>query len=96
MQEKGIIEKVASSIYIDTNKIVDNYYIFGLSRPNVIFYHMIALYFHCLSIKAANDVYDITVKKVIIVLTKKILYFMLIAIFVNMVLLKWKYLLVIK
>ena len=63
MQEKGIIEKVASSIYIDTNKIVDNYYIFGLSRPNVIFYHMIALYFHCLSIKATNDVYDITVKK---------------------------------
>ncbi len=75
MQEKGIIEKVASSIYIDTNKIVDNYYIFGLSRPNVIFYHMIALYFHCLSIKAANDVYDITVKKVIIVLTKKNIIF---------------------
>lgn len=62
-------EKVASSIYIDANKIVDDYYALGLSRPNVIFYHTIALYFHCLSIKATNDAYDITVKKVIIVPT---------------------------
>ena len=63
MQEKGIIEKVASGIYIDTNKIEDNYYVFGLSMPNVIYSHMTALYFHGLSIKAPNDVYDITVKR---------------------------------
>ena len=63
MQEKGIIEKVASGIYIDTNKIEDNYYVFGLSMPNVIYSHMTALYFHGLSIKAPTDVYDITVKK---------------------------------
>ena len=63
MQEKGIIEKVASGIYIDTNKIEDNYYVFGLSMPNVIFSHMTALYFYSLSIKAPNDIYDITVKR---------------------------------
>lgn len=63
MQEKGIIEKVSPGIYIDSNKIEDNYYVFSLSMPNVIFSHMTALYFHGLSIKAPNDVYDITVKR---------------------------------
>lgn len=63
MQEKRLIEKVASGIYIDINKIEDNYYIFGLSMPNVIYSHMTALYFHGLSIKVPNDVYDITVKR---------------------------------
>ena len=63
MQEKGIIEKVASGIYIDFNKVIDNYYVFGLSMPNVIFSHMTALYFHGLSTKAPNGVYDITVKR---------------------------------
>ena len=63
MQEKGLIEKVASGIYIDTNKIEDNYYVFSLSMPNTIYSHMTALYFHGLSIKAPNDKYDITVKK---------------------------------
>ena len=63
MQGKGLIEKVASGIYIDTNKIEDNYYVFGLSMPNVIYSHMTSLYFHGLSIKAPNDVYDITVKR---------------------------------
>ena len=50
MQDKGIIKK-------------DNYYIFGLSMPNAIFSHMTALYFHGLSTKSPNCVYDITVKK---------------------------------
>ena len=63
MKEKGLIEKVAAGIYIDTNNIPDTYYIFSLSMPNVIFSHMTALYFHGLSIKAPNDVYDITVKR---------------------------------
>ena len=63
MKEKGLIEKVAPGIYIDTNEIEDNYYIFSLSMPNAIYSHMTALYFHGLSIKAPNDVYDITVKR---------------------------------
>ena len=63
MKEKGLIEKVAPGIYIDTNKIEDKYYIFSLSMPNAIYSHMTALYFHGLSIKEPNDVYDITVKR---------------------------------
>ena len=61
MWKKGIIEKVAPGIYIDINKIEDNYYAFSLSMPNTIYSHMTALYFHGLSIKAPNDKYDITV-----------------------------------
>ena len=64
MQEKKIIKKVSVGIYIDTNKIEDNYYVFRLSMPNVIFSHMTALYFHGLSIKEPNGIYDITVKRV--------------------------------
>ena len=63
MQDKGIIKKVAPGIYIDVNIEKDNYYIFGLSMPNVIFSHMTALYFHGLSTKIPNCVYDITVKR---------------------------------
>ena len=63
MWKKGIIEKVANGIYIDSKKIEDSYYIFSLSMPNTIFSHMTALYFHGLSIKAPNDKYDITVRK---------------------------------
>lgn len=63
MQEKGMIEKVSPGIYIDSKKIEDNYYVFSLSMPNVIYSHMTALYFHGLSIKAPNDIYDITVKR---------------------------------
>ena len=63
MWKKGIVEKVANGIYIDSNKIEDSYYVFSLSMPNTIFSHMTALYFHGLSIKAPNDKYDITVRK---------------------------------
>ena len=63
MKDKGLIEKVAAGIYIDTNKIEDNYYTFSLSMPNAIYSHMTALYFHDLSIKKPNDIYDITVKR---------------------------------
>ena len=63
MQDKGIIKKVASGIYIDTKTNVDNYYVFGLSMPNVIFSHMTALYFHGLSLKDPNGIYDIIVKR---------------------------------
>ena len=63
MWKKGIVEKLATGIYIDSSKIEDNYYVFSLSMPNTIYSHMTALYFHGLSIKATNDRYDITVKK---------------------------------
>lgn len=63
MWKKGIVEKVGNGIYIDSSKIEDNYYVFSLSMPNIVFSHMTALYFHGLSIKAPNDRYDITVKK---------------------------------
>ena len=63
MWKKGIVEKVAPGIYIDINKIEDNYYVFSLSMPNTIYSHMTALYFHGLSIKAPNAKYDITVKR---------------------------------
>lgn len=61
MKEKGIIEKVGNGIYIDSNKIEDNYFVFSLELPNIICSHMTALYFHGLSIKAPDDKFDITV-----------------------------------
>ena len=61
MKKKGMIEKVGNGIYIETKKIEDNYFILNLELPKIIYSHMTALYFHGLSIKAPNDVYDITV-----------------------------------
>ena len=64
MKEKGMIEKVGNGIYIDSSKIEDSYFVFGLELPNIIYSHMTALYFHGLSIKAPNDKYDITVSNI--------------------------------
>ena len=61
MKDKGMIEKVGNGIYIDSSKIEDSYFVFGLELSNIIYSHMTALYFHGLSIKAPNDTYDITV-----------------------------------
>ena len=61
MKEKGIIEKVGNGIYIDSNKIEDNYFVFSLELPNIIYSHMTSRYFHGLSIKAPDDKFDITV-----------------------------------
>ncbi len=61
MKDKGMIEKVGNGIYIDSSKIEDSYFVFGLELSNIIYSHMTALYFHGLSIKAPNDKYDITV-----------------------------------
>lgn len=62
MKKRGMIERVGSGIYIDSNKIEDSYFILGLELPNVIYSHMTALYFYGFSIKAPNDKYDITVR----------------------------------
>ena len=56
-----MIEKVGNGIYIDSSKIEDNYFVFSLELPNIIYSHMTALYFHGLSIKAPDDKFDITV-----------------------------------
>ena len=61
MKKNGMIERVGNGIYIDSNKIEDSYFVFGLELSNIIYSHMTALYFHGLSIKAPNDKYDITV-----------------------------------
>ncbi|MBQ4263222.1 MAG: type IV toxin-antitoxin system AbiEi family antitoxin domain-containing protein [Bacilli bacterium] len=63
MKQKDIIEKVAKGVYIDSKKIEDVYYVFGMSTPKIIYSHMTALYFHNLSIKAPNDSFDVTVTK---------------------------------
>lgn len=63
MKDKGIIEKVGTGIYVDSNKIVDSYYVMNIEYSSIIYSHMTALYFHGLSIKAPNDKYDITVRK---------------------------------
>ena len=43
MWKKGLVEKVAPGIYIDINKIEDNYYVFNLSMPNTIFFQICSL-----------------------------------------------------
>ena len=61
MEDKGLIERVATGVYVDSKLIIDPYYVYSLIMPKIIFSHMTALYFHGLSIKAPNDVFDMTV-----------------------------------
>ena len=61
LKEKNIIEKIAPGIYIDSSKIEDNYYVLNVEISKIIYSHMTALYFHGLSIKAPNNIFDITV-----------------------------------
>ena len=43
MKEKGMIEKVGNGIYIDSSKIEDSYFVFGLELPNIILSQIIIL-----------------------------------------------------
>lgn len=61
LKEKIIIEKIAPGIYIDSSKIEDNYYVLNVEISKIIYSHMTALYFHGLSIKAPDNIFDITV-----------------------------------
>ena len=61
LKEKNIIEKIAPGIYIDSSKIKDNYYVLNVEISKIIYSHMTALYFHGLSIKAPDNIFDITV-----------------------------------
>lgn len=46
---KGLIERVAKGLYIDSSKMEDSYYIFQYKCPKAIFSHETALYFHDLT-----------------------------------------------
>lgn len=46
---KGVIERVARGLYIDSNSIEDSYFILQYKCPKAIFSHETALYFHDLS-----------------------------------------------
>ena len=54
MLDRGIIEKLDNGIYLDVNKFTDSYYVLNLNLPGFIYFHMTALYFHGLSIKALS------------------------------------------
>ncbi len=61
MEEKNIIKKVATGIYVSTNKEdIDYYYVFSLRHPKAIFSHLTALYLHGIYPKE-NAKYDIAV-----------------------------------
>jgi len=49
MIRKGIIERVARGLYIDTNNFEDSYYIFQYQCSKAVFSHETALYFHDLT-----------------------------------------------
>lgn len=46
---KGLLERVAKGLYIDSSKMEDSYYIFQYKCPKAIFSHETALYFHDLT-----------------------------------------------
>lgn len=61
MMKNDIIEKVGKGVYITKETYEDEFFVFHLEHPNIIFSHMTALYLHNLSIKAPSNVYDITI-----------------------------------
>lgn len=61
MEERNIIRKVASGIYVSSNKKeIDNHYVFSLGNPKAIFSHLTALYLYGIYPKEKR-VFDITV-----------------------------------
>ena len=46
---KGMIERIARGLYMDSNNIEDSYFIFQYKCPKAIFSHETALYFHDLT-----------------------------------------------
>lgn len=54
--KKGIIERVAKGLYIDSSKIEDSYYIFQYKCPKAIFSHETALYFHDLTDRTPTEI----------------------------------------
>ena len=60
MVEKGLIKKVGTGIYMSTDKEEDDYFIFSLDLPNVIYSHFSALFLQGFS-KDKSGKFDITV-----------------------------------
>jgi len=61
MEERNIIKKVESGIYVDSKKKeTDDYFVYSLKNPKVIFSHLTALYLYGVYSKE-NQTYDITV-----------------------------------
>lgn len=57
---KGIIEKVRSGVYLNTESFGDEFYLFQLRYPKAIFSHNTALYFHHMTERTPSH-FDITV-----------------------------------
>ena len=60
MVGKGLIKKVGTGIYMSIDKMEDDYFIFSLDLPNVIYSHFSALYLQGFS-KNKSGKFDITV-----------------------------------
>ena len=60
MVEKGLIKKVGTGIYMSTDKKEDDYFIFSLDLPNVVYSHFSALYLQGFS-KNRSGKFDVTV-----------------------------------
>ena len=60
MVEKGLVEKVGTGIYMDVNNKKDDYFIFSLDLPNVIYSHLTALFLQGFA-RNDDNMFDITV-----------------------------------
>ena len=63
LEKEGKAERMARGVYVTPDKWPDPYYALNLELPKVVFYHMTALYFQDLSIKAPDDEWDMTVPR---------------------------------
>ncbi len=57
---QGKIERIRNGVYLDTNKIGDEYYLFQIRFPNAIFSHNTVLYFHNFTERTPSKI-DVTV-----------------------------------
>lgn len=63
MNNKNMIKRVGTGIYIDVNMKEDLFYTFNLELPNIIYSHMTALHLYGLSKITTFNKYDISIKK---------------------------------
>jgi len=57
---QGKIERIRNGVYLDTNKIGDEYYLFQIRFPNAVFSHNTVLYFHNFTERTPSKI-DVTV-----------------------------------
>lgn len=58
--KKGKIERIRNGVYLDVNRIGDEYYLFQIRFPKAIFSHNTVLYFHNLTERTPSKI-DVTV-----------------------------------